>query len=91
MVIFLLNFQAHVCVQQTVIDLLERNIEVHVIADACSSRSQMDRKFAYKVRHYKYNFRGRSRISEKGFICIKVWGFALPILSHFLKYHMKKK
>ena len=42
-------FQAHVCVQQTVIDLLEQNIEVHVVADACSSRSQMDRLFAYEV------------------------------------------
>ena len=27
--------------------------------------------------------RGGSRISGKGFICIKVWGFALLILSHF--------
>ena len=28
---------------------------------------------------------------ERGFICIKVWGFALLILSHFLKYPMKMK
>ena len=92
MVIFLLNFQAHVCVQQTVIDLLERNIEVHVIADACSSRSQMDRKFAYKVRHYKYNFRGRSRISEKGVHLYKgVGGLLCYYYLIFLKYHMKMK
>jgi nicotinamidase-related amidase len=42
-------FQAHVCIQQTVIDLLNRDVEVHVVADACSSRSQMDRLFAYEV------------------------------------------
>ena len=28
---------------------------------------------------------------ERGFICIKVWGFDLLILSHFLKYPMKMK
>ena len=28
---------------------------------------------------------------ERGFICIKVWGFALLILSLFLKYPMKMK
>ena len=27
--------------------------------------------------------RGRSRISGKGVQCIKVWGYALLILSHF--------
>ena len=27
--------------------------------------------------------RGGSRFSGKGFKCIKVWGFALLILSHF--------
>ena len=28
-------------------------------------------------------FRSGSRICGKGFVCIKVWGFALLILSHF--------
>ena len=42
-------FQAHVCIQQTVIDLIERGYEVHVVADATSSRSQMDRLMAFEV------------------------------------------
>jgi len=41
--------QTHVCIQQTVIDLLERGLEVHVVADATSSRSQMDRLLALQA------------------------------------------
>ena len=41
--------QTHVCVQQTVIDLLLLGYEVHVVADACSSRSQIDRLIAIEV------------------------------------------
>lgn len=44
--IVLFGVETHVCIQQTMIDLLERGYEVHVIADATSSRSQMDRLFA---------------------------------------------
>ena len=28
---------------------------------------------------------------ERGFICMKVWGFTLLIIFHFLKYPMKMK
>ncbi|GFS10929.1 isochorismatase domain-containing protein 1 [Elysia marginata] len=41
--------QTHVCIQQTVIDLLNRDIEVHVVADAVSSRNQVDRIFALEL------------------------------------------
>lgn len=44
--IVLFGVETHVCIQQTVIDFLERGYEVHVVADATSSRSQMDRLFA---------------------------------------------
>uniref|UniRef100_UPI00398F4DC4 isochorismatase domain-containing protein 2 isoform X2 n=1 Tax=Pristiophorus japonicus TaxID=55135 RepID=UPI00398F4DC4 len=32
--------------QSTALDLLERGLDVHVVADACSSRSQVDRLIA---------------------------------------------
>lgn len=44
--IVLFGVETHVCIQQTVIELLERGYEVHVVADATSSRSQMDRLLA---------------------------------------------
>ncbi|XP_050358962.1 isochorismatase domain-containing protein 1-like [Nymphalis io] len=37
---------AHVCVEQTVIDLLHEDINVHVLADGVSSQSLMDRELA---------------------------------------------
>src|SRR6202035_3704574 len=36
------GIEAHVCVSQTVHDLLDRGIEVHVPADAVGSRHQLD-------------------------------------------------
>lgn len=44
--VVLFGIETHVCIQQTVIDLLEHGFEVHVVADATSSRSQMDRLLA---------------------------------------------
>uniref|UniRef100_A0A8C1XZB4 Isochorismatase domain-containing protein 1 n=1 Tax=Cyprinus carpio TaxID=7962 RepID=A0A8C1XZB4_CYPCA len=38
--------QTHVCIQQTALDLIGRGFEVHIVADATSSRSMMDRMFA---------------------------------------------
>ena len=38
------GIEAHVCVMQTALDLLERGIEVHVVADAVGSRHGQDRE-----------------------------------------------
>ena len=37
------GIEAHVCVNQTVLDLLDRGVEVHVVADAVGSRSDANR------------------------------------------------
>ncbi|VDI57038.1 Hypothetical predicted protein [Mytilus galloprovincialis] len=46
--IVLCGIENHVCIQNTVLDLLEENFDVHIIADACSSRSLTDRMFAFQ-------------------------------------------
>jgi nicotinamidase-related amidase len=38
------GIEAHVCVMQTALDLLERGAEVHVVADAVGSRHAQDRE-----------------------------------------------
>uniref|UniRef100_A0A669DDP1 Isochorismatase domain containing 2 n=1 Tax=Oreochromis niloticus TaxID=8128 RepID=A0A669DDP1_ORENI len=42
----LCGIEAHACIACTAFDLLEKGIEVHIVADAVSSRSQTDRLFA---------------------------------------------
>ncbi|KAL5017701.1 hypothetical protein ScPMuIL_005216 [Solemya velum] len=46
--VVLCGIETQACVQQTVQDLLLRNYDVHVIVDASSSRSMVDRMFAFK-------------------------------------------
>ena len=40
------GIESHVCVQQTVLDLVENNIQVNLAADAVSSRKEMDYRTA---------------------------------------------
>ena len=42
------GIEAHVCVQQTVLDLLANNFQVNLAADAVSSRKQFDYETAIK-------------------------------------------
>ncbi|XP_071997858.1 isochorismatase domain-containing protein 1 [Engystomops pustulosus] len=44
--VVLFGVETHVCIQQTALDLIGRGVEVHIVADASSSRSMMDRMFA---------------------------------------------
>lgn len=44
--VILCGIEAHVCVYQTALDLLDDHFEVHLVADAISSRSSRNREIA---------------------------------------------
>ncbi|KAL3985629.1 Isochorismatase family protein [Acanthocheilonema viteae] len=46
--VILCGIETHVCVLHTALDMLEKGIAVHVVADAVSSRSQTDRMFGLR-------------------------------------------
>ena len=46
--IVLFGIEAHVCVQQTCLDLLEQGKEVHIVCDGVSSQQKYDREMALK-------------------------------------------
>ncbi|XP_046417571.1 isochorismatase domain-containing protein 1-like [Neodiprion virginianus] len=44
--VVLIGIEAHVCVEQTALDLTANGFQVHAVADCCSSRTQEDRLLA---------------------------------------------
>ncbi|BHF66245.1 Isochorismatase domain-containing protein 2, mitochondrial [Sparganum proliferum] len=46
--VILCGIETHVCVQQTALDLRQRGIDVHCVADAVSSRNMVDRLIAFE-------------------------------------------
>ena len=44
--IILCGVEAHICVLKTALDLMENNFEVHIVADAVSSRTNENKKIA---------------------------------------------
>ncbi|XP_075393209.1 isochorismatase domain-containing protein 2 [Tenrec ecaudatus] len=44
--VLLCGIEAQACILNTALDLLDRGLQVHVVVDACSSRSQVDRLVA---------------------------------------------
>ncbi|XP_059483920.1 isochorismatase domain-containing protein 2-like [Neocloeon triangulifer] len=46
--VILCGIETHACIHETALDLLEKGYGVHVVVDACSSRSMLDRKYAFK-------------------------------------------
>jgi len=45
--IILCGVETHACIQQTTLQYLEKGYNVHVVVDACSSRSLVDRMYAF--------------------------------------------
>jgi len=46
--VIIVGVEAHVCIQQTVLDLIDRGLKVLVVSDAVSSRSLADKKVAIR-------------------------------------------
>jgi nicotinamidase-related amidase len=46
--VILCGIEAHVCVQGTCLELLEKGYDVHIVVDGCSSRSMVDRMYAFE-------------------------------------------
>ncbi|XP_034243676.1 isochorismatase domain-containing protein 1-like [Thrips palmi] len=46
--VVLFGMETHVCVEQTAAELCARGFKVHIVADACTSRSQEERLLAFE-------------------------------------------
>lgn len=50
--VVLFGIETHACIEQTAIGLRGKGLQVHVVADACSSRSVEDRFLAFEVIYF---------------------------------------
>ncbi|XP_068098983.1 isochorismatase domain-containing protein 2 isoform X2 [Hyperolius riggenbachi] len=69
--VILCGIETQACIMSTTLDLLEKGFDVHVVADACSSRSQVDRLIAL------------SRIKQSGAFLTTGEGVILQLLQDF--------
>uniref|UniRef100_A0A2D4MH53 Isochorismatase-like domain-containing protein n=1 Tax=Micrurus spixii TaxID=129469 RepID=A0A2D4MH53_9SAUR len=44
--VLLCGIETQACIMSTALDVMERGLDVHIVVDACSSRSQVDRIIA---------------------------------------------
>lgn len=49
--VLVIGMETHICVYQTVLDLIEAGFDVHVVADAVSSRSQENKHIGLSAMH----------------------------------------
>ncbi|KAM4014979.1 isochorismatase domain-containing protein 2 isoform 2-T5 [Anomaloglossus baeobatrachus] len=66
--VILCGIETQACIMSTTLDLLEKEFDVHVVADACSSRSQVDR------------FVALSRVKQSGAFLTTSEGVILQLL-----------
>lgn len=66
------------CVLQTALDLLERGLDVHVVADAVSSRSQTARMMAFE------------RLRQSGAFVTTTESILFQLLGHSKHEHFKQ-
>ncbi|KAM5131879.1 isochorismatase domain-containing protein 2 [Mantella aurantiaca] len=66
--VILCGIETQACITSTTLDLLEKGFDVHIVADACSSRSQVDRLVAL------------SRIKQSGAFLTTSEGVILQLL-----------
>ncbi|EYB88205.1 hypothetical protein Y032_0251g191 [Ancylostoma ceylanicum] len=46
--VILVGIEAHVCILHTTYALIDKGLDVHVVVDAVTARTLVDRKFAFK-------------------------------------------
>ena len=53
--VVLFGIESHVCVTQTALDCLEKDITTYIVADGVSSMNPIEKKIAIEVINWKYS------------------------------------